>query len=469
MVFSSIVFLFTFLPAALLLYYASPRRGKNAALLLISLLFYAWGEPVYIVLLLFSAVTDYANGLLIERFRGRTGLQRLTLIFSLAVNVGVLCFFKYADFLIQSLNGAIGTSIAPLDLPLPIGISFYTFQTMSYTIDVYRGRCKAQRSFIDFAAFVSMFPQLVAGPIVRYDEVENQLTERSITLEQFGYGVRRFIIGLGKKVLLANNIGMLWDMSRSGIDDLTTAGAWMGIIAFAFQIYFDFSGYSDMAIGLGTMLGFRFPENFNYPYISASASEFWRRWHMTLGSWFRDYVYFPLGGSRTSKPRLLLNLFVVWFLTGLWHGASWNFVLWGLYFGLLIGVEKLFLGSWLERLWRPLRHAYLIAAALFGWVLFGLEDIASISNYMGTMLGLGDSILLNGTDMYNLRNYGLLLVILVISATPLAARVTALLQRRPALQAAVSVADYALLAGMLFASTAYLIDGTYNPFLYFRF
>lgn len=469
MVFSSIVFLFTFLPAALLLYYASPRRGKNAALLLISLLFYAWGEPVYIVLLLFSAVTDYANGLLIERFRGRTALQRLTLIFSLAVNVGVLCFFKYADFLIQSLNGAFGTSIAPLDLPLPIGISFYTFQTMSYTIDVYRGRCKAQRSFIDFAAFVSMFPQLVAGPIVRYDEVEKQLTERSITLEQFGYGVRRFIIGLGKKVLLANNIGMLWDMSRSGIDDLTTAGAWMGIIAFAFQIYFDFSGYSDMAIGLGSMLGFRFPENFNYPYISASASEFWRRWHMTLGSWFRDYVYFPLGGSRTSKPRLLLNLFVVWFLTGLWHGASWNFVLWGLYFGLLIGLEKLFLGSWLERLWRPLRHAYLIAAALFGWVLFGLEDIASIANYMRTMLGLGDSALLNGTDMYNLRNYGLLLVILVISATPLAARVTALLQRRTSLQAAVSVADYALLAGMLLASTAYLIDGTYNPFLYFRF
>ncbi|MFD3272333.1 MBOAT family protein [Paenibacillus dendritiformis] len=469
MVFSSIVFLFTFLPAALLLYHASPRRGKNAALLLISLLFYAWGEPVYIVLLLFSAVTDYANGLLIERFRGRTGLQRLTLIFSLAVNVGVLCFFKYADFLIQSLNGAFGTSIAPLDLPLPIGISFYTFQTMSYTIDVYRGRCKAQRSFIDFAAFVSMFPQLVAGPIVRYDEVEKQLTGRSITLEQFGYGVRRFIIGLGKKVLLANNIGMLWDMSRSGIDDLTTAGAWMGIIAFAFQIYFDFSGYSDMAIGLGSMLGFRFPENFNYPYISASASEFWRRWHMTLGSWFRDYVYFPLGGSRTTKPRLLLNLFVVWFLTGLWHGASWNFVLWGLYFGLLIGVEKLFLGSWLERLWRPLRHAYLIAAALFGWVLFGLEDIASIANYMRTMLGLGDSLLLNGTDMYNLRNYGLLLVILVISATPLAARVTALLQRRTSLQAAVSVADYALLAGMLLASTAYLIDGTYNPFLYFRF
>ncbi|WP_374019407.1 MBOAT family O-acyltransferase [Paenibacillus thiaminolyticus] len=469
MVFSSVVFLFTFLPAALLLYYASPRRGKNAALLLISLLFYAWGEPVYIVLLLFSAVTDYVNGLLIERFRGRTALQRLTLIFSLAVNVGVLCFFKYADFLIDSLNGAFGTSIAPLDLPLPIGISFYTFQTMSYTIDVYRGRCKAQRSFIDFAAFVSMFPQLVAGPIVRYDEVEKQLSERSITLEQIGYGVRRFIIGLGKKVLLANNIGMLWDMSRSGMDDLTTAGAWIGIIAFAFQIYFDFSGYSDMAIGLGSMLGFRFPENFNYPYISASASEFWRRWHMTLGAWFRDYVYFPLGGSRTSKPRLILNLFVVWFLTGLWHGASWNFILWGLYFGLLIGLEKLFLGPWLERLWRPVQHAYLIAAALFGWVLFGLDDLASIANYTGTMLGLGDSILLNGTDMYNLRNYGLLLLILVISATPLAARVTALLQRRPALQAAVSVADYALLAGMLFASTAYLIDGTYNPFLYFRF
>ncbi|GAC41489.1 MBOAT family O-acyltransferase [Paenibacillus popilliae] len=469
MVFSSIVFLFTFLPAALLLYYASPRCGKNAALLLISLLFYAWGEPIYIVLLLFSAVTDYVNGLLIERFRGRTALQRLTLIFSLAVNVGVLCFFKYADFLIDLLNGAFGTAIAPLDLPLPIGISFYTFQTMSYTIDVYRGRCKAQRSFIDFAAFVSMFPQLVAGPIVRYDEVEKQLTDRSFTLEQFGYGVRRFIIGLGKKVLLANNIGMLWEMSRSGIDDLSTVGAWLGIIAFAFQIYFDFSGYSDMAIGLGSMLGFRFPENFNYPYISASASEFWRRWHMTLGSWFRDYVYFPLGGSRTSKPRLMLNLFVVWFLTGLWHGASWNFIFWGLYFGLLIGMEKLFLASWLEQLWRPIRHAYLIVAALFGWVLFGLEDIASIANYIATMLGRGDHTLLNGTDLYHLRNYGLLLVILIISATPLAARVTALLQRRPALQAAVSVADYALLVGMLFASTAYLIDGTYNPFLYFRF
>ncbi|OPA73971.1 transcriptional regulator [Paenibacillus selenitireducens] len=469
MVFSSVVFLFYFLPFTLLIYFAAPRRWKNLALLLISLVFYAWGEPVYIALLLFSAVIDYANGLLLDHFSDRPGWKRLTLIFSLAVNVGVLCFFKYADFLIQSMNGAFGTSVAPLDLPLPIGISFYTFQTMSYTIDVYRGRCKAQKSFIDFATFVSMFPQLVAGPIVRYDIVEKELGSRTITIEKFGYGIRRFIIGLAKKTLLANNIGMLWDLSHSDMSNLTTVGAWIGIIAFAFQIYFDFSGYSDMAIGLGSMFGFHFPENFKHPFISKSASEFWRRWHMTLGSWFRDYVYFPLGGSRVGKGRLIFNLFVVWFLTGLWHGASWNFVLWGLYFGVLIAIEKLFLGRFLAWVWPPLSHLYLIIAMLLGWVLFALEDMTSVNTYMRAMLGFHSAGMINDSIIYDLRNYGVLLIVLIISATPVMSRFVAAWNRRVSWRRALPIVDFIVMGGLLFISTAYLIDGTYNPFLYFRF
>ncbi|WP_195575926.1 MBOAT family O-acyltransferase [Paenibacillus sp. 1001270B_150601_E10] len=469
MVFSSVAFLFYFFPISLLLYFAAPHRWKNAALFLISLIFYAWGEPVYILLLLFSTVVDYANGLLMERFDKREQLRRIILICSLIVNIGVLCFFKYADFLIQMVNQGLGTSIPLLDLPLPIGISFYTFQTMSYMIDVYRRQVKAQRSFIDFGAFVSMFPQLVAGPIVRYDDIAKQLANRTVTVSMFASGVRRFIIGLGKKVLLANNIGMLWDMTQSDLTSLTTFGAWLGIIAFAFQIYFDFSGYSDMAIGLGKMLGFDFPENFRYPYIASSASEFWRRWHITLGSWFRDYVYFPLGGSRVGRGRLLFNLFVVWFLTGLWHGASWNFVLWGLYFGLLIALEKLWLQNILNRAWKPLQHLYLIIAVLFGWTLFAIEDLPSLKHYLRVMIGIDGQGWMNDANAYFLRNHAPLLVLLIIGSTPFMAKLTSRWMNASRHQTWIGVIDMLILALILFAATAYIIDDTYNPFLYFRF
>ncbi|WP_160036124.1 MBOAT family O-acyltransferase [Paenibacillus sp. An7] len=468
MVFSSVAFLFYFLPVALLVYYVAPQRWKNAALLLISLLFYAWGEPVYILLLLFSSVVDYMNGLLMDRYEQREKIRRFILVFSLIVNIGVLSFFKYADFLIHSTNELLGTSFVALDLPLPIGISFYTFQTMSYMIDVYRRNVPAQRSFINFAAFVSMFPQLVAGPIVRYEDIDKQLTRRHVSLELFASGVRRFIIGLSKKVLLANNIGMLWDTTLSGSSELTIMGAWIGITAFAFQIYFDFSGYSDMAIGLGRMLGFEFPENFRYPYISENASEFWRRWHITLGSWFRDYVYFPLGGSRVRKWRLLVNLFVVWFLTGLWHGASWNFVLWGLYFGFLIAIEKLWLGKWLERIWRPFRHLYFIAVILIGWTLFAIEDLALLPHYLHVMLGFSQAEWISRTNLYYLQSYGALLVVLTFASTPIAARLTSKLNNRMN-RTVMAILEVIVLTILLLASTAYIIDDSYNPFLYFRF
>lgn len=471
MVFSSVVFLFHFLPLALALYNIAPRRWKNAALLLISLLFYAWGEPVYVVLLLLSAVIDYANGLMLERYAKQMHIKKLILLLSIIVNLGVLSFFKYADFLIGSWNELFHTSLAPLELALPIGISFYTFQTMSYTIDVYRGRVTAQRSFIAFAAYVSMFPQLVAGPIVRYEDVDKQLMTRNMSTELFSYGVKRFIIGLGKKLLLANNIGLLWDFTQSSLQagELSTIGAWLGIIAFAFQIYFDFSAYSDMAIGLGAMLGFHFPENFRYPYVSTSATEFWRRWHITLGSWFRDYVYFPLGGSRVSKWKLVRNLFVVWFLTGLWHGASWNFVLWGLYFGFLIGIEKLWLTPLLERLWRPLRHLYLLVAVLLGWVLFALTDVSEIKTYMLTMLGLSGAPWVSDADKYQFMNYVTYLIVLVVASTPWLSNSIKGLSNRIKNSCLYTVAEYIVLALILVTATAYMIDDTYNPFLYFRF
>lgn len=469
MVFSSVAFLFYFFPISLLLYYAAPRQWKNAALFLISLVFYAWGEPIYILLLLFSTIVDYLNGRLMERYDQQEKLRRLILIGSLIVNIGVLGFFKYADFLVLTMNQSFGTNLPLMELPLPIGISFYTFQTMSYMIDVYRRKVAAQRRFIDFGAFVSMFPQLVAGPIVRYDDIALQLQHRRITLEMFAEGIRRFIIGLGKKVLLANNIGLVWDMTQSDMSHLTTFGAWMGIAAFAFQIYFDFSGYSDMAIGLGKMLGFSFPENFRYPYIAASASEFWRRWHITLGSWFRDYVYFPLGGSRVGRGKLLLNLFIVWFLTGLWHGASWNFVLWGLYFGLLIGLEKLWLEPVLRRMWKPLRHLYLLAAVLFGWTLFAIEDLPSLVRYLRIMIGLGGEGWINEANVYVLSNNRMLFFMLMVGSTPLAARLANKWMRTTRHQTLYAIIELLTLALILYGATAYIIDDTYNPFLYFRF
>ncbi|MTI96233.1 MAG: MBOAT family protein [Firmicutes bacterium] len=468
MVFSSLLFLFYFLPAALFLYYLAPRPWRNLILFVLSLFFYAWGEPVYIVLMIFSAIVDYSHGLLIDRFRHRA---KYVVASSVLVNLGLLGFFKYADFLVANLNLLVGIELASLDLPLPIGISFYTFQTMSYTIDVYRKQAPVQRSFIAFAAYISMFPQLIAGPIVRYRDIAAQLTGRRESIDRFAQGVKRFVVGLGKKVLLANNIGLLWsEIQQIAPGELPVLTAWLGIVAFGFQIYFDFSGYSDMAIGLGNMFGFKFLENFNYPYISRSVTEFWRRWHISLGAWFRDYLYIPLGGNRSSRLGLFRNLFVVWLLTGLWHGASWNFMFWGLYFGALISIEKLFFARLLARLPRGFQHGYLLLAVFLGWVLFVFEDFAGGLEYLQVMFGLSGNALWDTRFLYYALSNGLLLTALVLGSTPLPnklwERLESWLARKELGQAVVVAAIYFLI---LIASTAYLVDATYNPFLYFRF
>lgn len=470
MVFSSLTFLFFFLPLALILYFSCPKKMKNLILLVVSLFFYAWGEPIYILLMIFSATVDYFHGLMIHKYRiRRAGIAKLALISSLLVNIGILSFFKYADFLVENLNLFFGSAIQPLDLPLPIGISFYTFQTMSYSIDVYRGKVQPQRNPLTLALYVSLFPQLIAGPIVRYETIEKELANRSFQLAQFADGVKLFIIGLGKKVLIANAIGELWfTIQQQDIDQLSTSTAWLGIVAFSFQIFFDFSGYSDMARGLGKMFGFNFPENFNYPYISKSVTEFWRRWHMTLGSWFRDYVYFPLGGSRKGTWTTIRNLLIVWGITGLWHGASWNFVLWGLYFGILIGIEKLGWLNVLKKLPAIFQHVYLLTIVLFGWVLFVFEDHEQGLVFGKVLFGIADQPLYDTQFLYFLSTNGLLLLLAVIASTPLLKRMNERLSRiLPAyLSASISISSLGII---LFLSTAYLVNDSYNPFLYFRF
>lgn len=470
MVFSSLTFLFFFLPFALLLYYCSPRKMKNIVLLAVSLFFYAWGEPIYIFLMIFSAVIDYVHGLLIHKNRlRRPSIAKTALISSLVVNIAILSFFKYADFLVENINLMLGTALSPLDLPLPIGISFYTFQTMSYSIDVYRGKIKPQKNPITLALYVTLFPQLIAGPIVRYETIESELANRRFQLDQFADGLRYFIIGLGKKVLIANSIGELWfTIQNQGLNDLSVLTVWLGIIAFSLQIYFDFSGYSDMAIGLGKMFGFNFPQNFDYPYISKSVTEFWRRWHMTLGSWFRDYVYFPLGGSRKGKWVTVRNLFIVWGITGLWHGASWNFVLWGLYFGLLIGIEKLGLLKLLEKLPSFLQHIYLIVIIIFSWVLFTFDDFEKGIAYMKVLAGFGTNAFVDTQFLYFLYTNGLLLIIAFIASTPLLMNMKKKVSS-PVGKRTFEIISIGALFFMLVVSTAYLVNDSYNPFLYFRF
>ena len=467
MVFSSLTFLLLFLPAVLLVYFAVPRQGKNAVLFIFSLIFYAWGEPIYVVLMLFSTVLDYTCGRLVEKYKG-TSKQKIGLILSICTNLGLLFFFKYTDFFIGTVNGIFGTAIPQLNLPLPIGISFYTFQTMSYTIDVYRGDAKMQRNIISFGAYVSLFPQLIAGPIVRYQDIAEQLDERTHSFDKFGDGVKHFVTGLGKKVLLANNIGLLWStISKTNAAELTAVGAWLGIIAFGFQIYFDFSGYSDMAIGLGKMFGFEFLENFNYPYISKSVTEFWRRWHMSLGTWFRDYVYIPLGGNRKGLPIQLRNITVVWLLTGFWHGASWNFVLWGVFYGLLLVCEKLFLGKWLRKVPAFVGHAYTLLAVTFSWVLFSFEDLSQGWAFLKVMFGAGKGLISDGT-LYQLFSYLPLLMICVVAATPLMKKLYEKMTARCE-EGLLLTADTVRVLGLSALSVAYLISGSYNPFLYFRF
>ena len=467
MVFSSPLFLFFYLPAVLLVYYMTPLRWRNAVLLVFNLIFYGWGEPVYILIMFLSIAIDYTHGMLVEKAkrRGRDGRARAAVCSSVLFNLALLFFFKYWDFLAESL-AAVGLDFMPrLGLSLPIGISFYTFQTMSYTIDVYRGDAPVQRSVISFGTFVTLFPQLIAGPIIQYKDLDAQLDHRDHTAEKFASGVQVFVVGMAKKVLLANNLGMLWDAYKAvPAAGLTVLGAWLGVAAFSLQIYFDFSGYSDMAIGLGRMLGFEFKPNFDYPYSSRSITEFWRRWHISLGTWFREYVYIPLGGNRVSRGRLCFNLLVVWGLTGIWHGASWNFLLWGLYFGVLLMLEKLFLKRWIDRWPACFQHAYTLLLVAVSWAIFALEDFGQLGAYLAVMFGLAGRSLTDGAFFYYLRSYLPVLVLACLASTPLARR---LWHRAPAraVQAALPVL---LLAGLLL-STAYLVDATYNPFLYFRF
>ncbi len=459
MVFSSLIFLFFFLPAVLILYFCSPRRMKNLVLFLASLAFYAWGEPVYIAIMLLSTATDFGFGLLLDDPKRGDRQRRAIVASSVVVNLGLLSYFKYSDFLIGNVNSWFGTNIPPTDLPLPVGISFYTFQSMSYIIDVYKGKVRAQRNWIDFGTFVALFPQLVAGPIVPYSSIAERLKRRKVTTELFAEGIKRFVIGLAKKVLLANNIGLLWQtVSNSDPHTLPAMTAWLGIVAFAFQIYFDFSGYSDMAIGLGLMFGFRFNENFDHPYAARSITDFWRRWHISLGSWFREYVYIPLGGNRRGPWKQLRNILVVWLLTGFWHGASWNFALWGLYFGVVLIAEKRGLLRQLERWPRWIGHMYALLLILIGWVFFAFDRMPDVGSFFLALAGANRQPLWDENTLYLAYTNAALLAVLAIASTPVGQR----WKRRSSLAPV-------WLAVLFFASVAYLVDATFNPFLYFRF
>ncbi|MCI8719686.1 MAG: MBOAT family protein [Oscillospiraceae bacterium] len=461
MIFSSLPFLFFYLVAVLAVYKLSPLKLRNLILLVVSLFFYGWGEPVYIIIMLLSIVVDYVHGMLVERWREDDRKARRAVASSVFFNLAILVFFKYWDFIAGNLNALTGLQLPVLGLPLPIGISFYTFQTMSYTIDVYRQDAPVQKNPIVFGAYVTLFPQLIAGPIVRYKSVADQLEERREDLDKFVSGVRRFTVGAAKKVLLANAIGQLWDQSLAS-QNLTAVGAWLGLAAYAFQIYFDFSGYSDMAIGLGRMFGFEFLENFNYPYISRSVVEFWKRWHISLTTWFREYVYFPLGGNRVPKWKWIRNILIVWTLTGIWHGAGWNFLLWGLYYGAWMLAERLFLGKWLEKLPRAVRHIYTMFIVLIGWALFAVEDMGRLGAYFSSLFGGGGWF--SAVDGYRLRTYLPTLVILIVGSTPLMGKLWDRLGERTR-----AVLQPLLVLGALILCTASLVDAGYNPFLYFRF
>ncbi len=471
MLFSSITFLFAFLALVLILYFIVPRKVKNLVLLVFSLVFYAWGEAVYIILMIASIAVAYVTGIFADRKRENSSTQTALASVVLAVvwNIGLLLFFKYTDFFITNANSMFGFSINLLGLSLPIGISFYSFQTLSYVIDVYRGEVKAQKNIITLATYVSLFPQLIAGPIVRYQTIEEQLVCRTETAEKFAEGVKRFAVGLGKKVILANNIGFLFsEISATPQAELSVTASWIGILAYTFQIYFDFSGYSDMAIGLGKMFGFDFLENFNYPYISKSITDFWRRWHISLSSWFRDYVYIPLGGNRKGLPRQCFNIMIVWFLTGFWHGANWNFMIWGVYFGVILLVEKIFLGKLLKKAPAFLQHVYALIFIVIGWGIFAFEDTILLINNFKNMFFMNDLPLINDKTVLWLTQYAMTFAVLIIASTPLFKAIgEKLVKKLPVVYGC--LIQPAVTLGLLVISTAYLASNSFNPFLYFRF
>ena len=466
MVFSSLEFIFVFLASVLAVYYLVPPKARNIVILLFSLVFYGWGEPVYVFLMIATITVDYICGYIIGRdLDSKPKRAKVTLIISIVINLALLGVFKYYDFFAGTLNSLLGRGVFPtLGLTLPIGISFYTFQALSYVIDVYRRDARVQKNIAAFGTYVTLFPQLIAGPIVRYADVDDQLRERTHSLTLFASGCRTFICGLAKKILLANAAGAMWN-SLSAAAEPDALGAWLAIVFYTFQIYFDFSGYSDMAIGLGKMFGFSFRENFYYPYVSESITEFWRRWHISLSTWFREYVYIPLGGNRKGVGRTYFNLFCVWLLTGLWHGASWNFVLWGLYYFALLVIEKTFLLRLLERAPKFLRHIYSMAAVIFGWLLFVIEDVSSIGAYLSRMFG-GTGVFATQITVYELVRNLMFLAILILASTPAPKKLWYKLYSKGTpwriVQSVVCAIAFVL-------CIAYLVDSSYNPFLYFRF
>jgi len=464
MLFSSVTFLYYFLPIVIILYFLVPKPLKNPILLISSLVFYGWGEPKIVFLMLSTVFFAYIFGLLIDRYRSKK-VSQVYLALSVITSLSSLGFFKYYDFFISNFNTVTKMSLPLLHIALPIGISFYTFQILSYNIDVYRDRAPAQKNFFNLATYIALFPQLIAGPIVRYTDIADQLTNRTHTIEKAAMGTRRFVIGLAKKILLANTLGEIGQaFLQSG--DVSVLSYWIYVISFMLQIYFDFSGYSDMAIGLGKIFGFDFMENFNYPFISGSISEFWRRWHISLGSWFRDYVYIPLGGNRQGKSRLLFNIFVVWFLTGFWHGAEWNFIIWGLYFGVILTLEKFYISKTLEK-HRILSHIYTLFFVIISFAIFAATGLGEALGNVWSMFGLNDIPVVSKEAIYMLRNYGFILIISAFGATPFLKYIKKRIN--PTIRTFAEYVEILLLAALLVLCTAYLADGSFNPFLYFRF
>ncbi|MDO4187463.1 MAG: MBOAT family O-acyltransferase [Lachnospiraceae bacterium] len=458
MIFSSLLFLFRFIPVFFLIYYLVPKRLKNVVLLIGSIIFYAWGEPKFLILIIISIVVNYVAGILIDHFKNKgSTLARLFFLLAIIYDLSTLFVFKYIDFFITNINSVFNADIKLMELTLPLGISFYTFQIMSYVIDLYKGRIKVCKSVIVLGTYLSMFPQLIAGPIVVYSDVAEKLEKREIKLADIDDGIKTFIIGLGSKVLIANNVGMLWDdIALIGYENIKAGCAWLGVLAFSLQIFFDFNGYSLMAIGLGKMLGFDFPKNFDYPYISKSLTEFWRRWHITLSSWFREYVYIPLGGNRKGSLRTYVNLFIVWFLTGFWHGAGWNFILWGMFFFVMLSVEKLYLKKLLDEhaIWA---HIYSVIFIGLSWMIFAITDIRLLAVYFTKLLAFGWDI----QALYLVRNYGVILIVGIVLCTPVFRSFYEKIKNK--------TAGVVILGVILVVSVAYLTDATYNPFLYFRF
>ncbi|WP_226529302.1 MBOAT family O-acyltransferase [Metabacillus niabensis] len=473
MVFSNLVFLFLFLPIVLVIYFLSPQKLRNTILLLASLVFYAWGEPKYVLLMLFSVFINYLFGLLVE-FGSSNRKKKFFLSIAVIVNLIILGFFKYMNFIVANLNELFHLSIEMDPIPLPIGISFFTFQAMSYVVDVYRKDAPAQRNLLDLSLYISLFPQLIAGPIVRYNTVADQIKKRITSFSKFSDGVSRFILGLAKKVLIANPLGGIADeIFALPAESLTTGTAWIGIIAYTLQIYFDFSGYSDMAIGLGKMFGFEFEENFNYPYISRSISEFWRRWHISLGTWFKDYLYIPLGGNRVSTFKIYRNLLIVWTVTGFWHGASWTFMAWGFYYGVIISLEKLGLEKLIRSTWRPLQHAYVILIFMVGWVFFRADNFTYSFDYIQIMFGGGGDIHLNQETFLYLADYWFVFLLGILFSTPvypkIAGTINIIAEKNMLLRLVRDVVSSSMYLILMIIITMYLVNSTYNPFIYFRF